>query len=48
VLESYSGAGHITKVKITPGTATGATVPFTVKATVSYDGKSKPLSYRSD
>lgn len=47
VLESYSGAGHITKVKITPGTATGATVPFTVKATVSYDGKSKPLSYRS-
>ncbi|WP_329251385.1 penicillin-binding transpeptidase domain-containing protein [Streptomyces sp. NBC_01478] len=47
VLESYSGAGHITKVKITPGTATGATVPFTVKATVSYDGRSKPLSYRS-
>ncbi|MEV0474572.1 penicillin-binding transpeptidase domain-containing protein [Streptomyces prunicolor] len=47
VLESYSGAGHITKVKITPGTATGATVPFTVKATVSYDGKSKPLSYQS-
>lgn len=48
VLESYSGAGHITKVKITPGTATGATVPFTVKATVSYKGISKPLSYRSE
>ncbi|MEV0739996.1 penicillin-binding transpeptidase domain-containing protein [Streptomyces sp. NPDC050549] len=47
VLESYSGAGHITGVRITPGTTTGATVPFTVKATVSYDGKSKPLSYRS-
>jgi hypothetical protein len=47
VLESYSGAAHITQVKITPGTTTGATVPFTVKATVSYDGKSKPLSYRS-
>ncbi|MEV6481177.1 penicillin-binding transpeptidase domain-containing protein [Streptomyces sp. NPDC051576] len=50
VLESYSGAAHITGVKITPGTATGtggATVPFTVKATVSYDGKSKPLSYES-
>ncbi|MEV6509510.1 penicillin-binding transpeptidase domain-containing protein [Streptomyces sp. NPDC051642] len=47
VLESYSGAGHITKVKITPGTATGATVPFTVKATVSYKGVSKPLSYKS-
>lgn len=48
VLESYGGAGHITEVKITPGTATGATVPFTVKATVSYDGKSKPLSYKSE
>ncbi|MEV0485976.1 penicillin-binding transpeptidase domain-containing protein [Streptomyces sp. NPDC050508] len=47
VLESYSGAAHITQVKITPGTTTGATVPFTVKATVSYDGKSKPLSYKS-
>ncbi|MFJ9374512.1 penicillin-binding transpeptidase domain-containing protein [Streptomyces sp. NPDC101455] len=47
VLESYSGAGHITKVKITPGTATGATVPFGVRATVSYKGISKPLSYRS-
>jgi hypothetical protein len=48
VLESYSGAAHITKVKITPGTTTGATVPFTVKATVSYDGKSKPLDYESE
>ncbi|MFI6462558.1 penicillin-binding transpeptidase domain-containing protein [Streptomyces sp. NPDC050528] len=47
VLESYSGSGHITQVKITPGTATGATVPFTVKATVSYKGISKPLSYQS-
>lgn len=48
VLESYSGAGHITKVTITPGTATGATVPFTVKATVSYKGIDKPLAYRSE
>jgi hypothetical protein len=48
VLESYSGAGHITQVKITPGTATGATVPFTVQATVSYKGISKPLSYKSE
>ncbi|MFG2370846.1 penicillin-binding transpeptidase domain-containing protein [Streptomyces sp. NPDC048504] len=47
VLESYSGAGHITKVKITPGTTTGATVPYTVRATVSYKGISKPLSYKS-
>ncbi len=47
VLESYGGAGHITKVKITPGTTTGATVPFTVRATVSYEGISKPLTYKS-
>jgi hypothetical protein len=48
VLESYSQAAHITGVRITPGTAAGATVPFSVKATVSYDGKSKPLSYKSE
>lgn len=47
VLESYSGAGHITKVKITPGTTTGATVPYTVRATVSYKGISKPIGYKS-
>ncbi|WP_155059794.1 penicillin-binding transpeptidase domain-containing protein [Streptomyces blattellae] len=44
---AYGQAAHITGVKITPGAATGATVPFTVKATVSYEGKSKPLTYRS-
>lgn len=48
VLESYSGTAHITHVRITPGTAAGATVPFTVKATVSYKGIDKPLSYRSE
>ncbi|MFE9765962.1 penicillin-binding transpeptidase domain-containing protein [Streptomyces sp. NPDC005808] len=47
VLDSYSAAGHITGVRITPGTPSGATVPFSVKATVSFDGKSKPLSYDS-
>ncbi|MFJ9892537.1 penicillin-binding transpeptidase domain-containing protein [Streptomyces sp. NPDC091280] len=47
VLESFGGAGHIAKVKITPGTATGATVPFTVHATVSYKGIDKPLDYTS-
>ena len=47
LLTSYSEAAHITGVKITPGAATGATVPFTVKATVSYGGKSKPLAYQS-
>jgi hypothetical protein len=48
LLVAYGGQAHITKVKITPGTATGPTVPFTVKATVSYDGKSKPLAYESE
>jgi len=48
VLSSYSGAGHITGVRITPGTPSGTSVPFSVKATVSFDGKSKPLSYDSE
>ncbi|MFJ8534313.1 penicillin-binding transpeptidase domain-containing protein [Streptomyces sp. NPDC093591] len=47
VLTSYGNAAHITGVKITPGKAKGATVPYTVKAKVSYGGKSKALSYRS-
>ncbi|MFC9845646.1 penicillin-binding transpeptidase domain-containing protein [Streptomyces sp. NPDC060223] len=47
VLDSYGAAGHITGVRITPGTPSGASVPFSVKATVSFDGKSKPLSYDS-
>ncbi|KUN97982.1 penicillin-binding transpeptidase domain-containing protein [Streptomyces caeruleatus] len=48
VLRSFSEGAHITGVKITPGKATGATVPFTVKAKVTYDGKSKPLTYKSE
>ncbi|MGW2617634.1 penicillin-binding transpeptidase domain-containing protein [Streptomyces sp. NPDC001500] len=46
LLASY-GAAHITGVKITPGKASGAVVPYKVEATVSYEGKSKPLSYAS-
>jgi hypothetical protein len=47
LLTAYGQEAHITGVKITPGAASGTTVPFSVKATVSYDGKSKPLAYRS-
>ncbi|MFI5876482.1 penicillin-binding transpeptidase domain-containing protein [Streptomyces sp. NPDC051445] len=47
LLTSYGQAAHITGVKITPGAPVGARVPFSVKATVSYQGKSKPLAYRS-
>jgi hypothetical protein len=48
LLTAYSGDAHIAQVHITPGTATGTTVPFTVKATVSYDGKSRPIGYASE
>ncbi|MGY6020282.1 penicillin-binding transpeptidase domain-containing protein [Streptomyces spinosirectus] len=48
LLTAYGQDAHITGVRITPGASQGATVPFTVKATVSYDGKSKPLTYRSE
>ncbi|MER6558739.1 penicillin-binding transpeptidase domain-containing protein [Streptomyces sp. NPDC001027] len=47
LLTSYGQAAHITGVKITPGERTGDSVPFAVKATVSFGGKSKPLAYRS-
>ncbi|MGW2098185.1 penicillin-binding transpeptidase domain-containing protein [Streptomyces olivaceoviridis] len=48
LLSAYGGTAHIREVRITPGRATGDTVPFTVKATVSYAGVSRPLSYRSE
>ncbi|MDX2544431.1 penicillin-binding transpeptidase domain-containing protein [Streptomyces sp. WI04-05B] len=47
LIGDYRATAHITGLKITPGTATGATVPFSVKATVSFQGKSKPLAYTS-
>jgi hypothetical protein len=48
LLTAYSEAAHIRDVRITPGTASGATVPYTVKAKVTYDGKSKALTYKSE
>ncbi|MEU8749656.1 penicillin-binding transpeptidase domain-containing protein [Streptomyces chartreusis] len=48
LLSSYGESAHITGVTITPGAARGTTVPFTVKAKVSYEGKSKPLTYKSE
>ncbi|MFD7439356.1 penicillin-binding transpeptidase domain-containing protein [Streptomyces sp. NPDC059861] len=47
VLTSFGQDAHLTDVQITPGATQGRTVPFSVRATVSYDGKSKPLAYRS-
>ncbi|MEU9351528.1 penicillin-binding transpeptidase domain-containing protein [Streptomyces griseoloalbus] len=48
LLTGYGDEARIGKVRITPGTATGTTVPFAVKATVTYDGKSEPLDYESE
>ncbi|MFE6941267.1 penicillin-binding transpeptidase domain-containing protein [Streptomyces chartreusis] len=48
LLSAYGKNAHITGVTITPGAAHGTTVPFTVKAKVSYEGKSKPLTYKSE
>ncbi|MDT0464406.1 penicillin-binding transpeptidase domain-containing protein [Streptomyces gibsoniae] len=47
LLSAYGGSAHITGVHITPGPRSGRTVPFSVKATVSYGGQSKPLAYDS-
>ncbi|WP_037852742.1 penicillin-binding transpeptidase domain-containing protein [Streptomyces sp. NRRL S-340] len=47
LLSSYGHEAHITGVKISPGAAAGTTVPFSVRATVSYGGKSAPLAYSS-
>ncbi|MFJ6012754.1 penicillin-binding transpeptidase domain-containing protein [Streptomyces sp. NPDC092952] len=48
LLAGYRGDAHVTKAVITPGTPTGAKVPYTVKATVSYGGKSASWSYASE
>ncbi|WP_329051076.1 penicillin-binding transpeptidase domain-containing protein [Streptomyces violaceus] len=47
LLTAFGDDAHITDVKITPGTASGTTVPYAVKAKVAYDGKSEPIGYRS-
>lgn len=47
LLTGYTKDAHLTGVTLTPGTRTGAKVPFSVKATVAYKGLSKPLTYSS-
>ncbi|WP_328502800.1 penicillin-binding transpeptidase domain-containing protein [Streptomyces sp. NBC_00457] len=47
LLTGYTKDAHIKDVTLTAGARTGAKVPFTVKATVSYKGTSKPLTYDS-
>ncbi|MFJ7197947.1 MULTISPECIES: penicillin-binding transpeptidase domain-containing protein [unclassified Streptomyces] len=48
LLTSYRESAHVTEAVITPGPAVGSKVPYTVKATVSFDGTSKPWSYSSE
>ncbi|MFE4965585.1 penicillin-binding transpeptidase domain-containing protein [Streptomyces sp. NPDC056660] len=47
LLTGYAKNAHVKDVTLTEGTRTGAKVPFSVKATVSYKGVSKPLAYDS-
>ncbi|MER6351350.1 penicillin-binding transpeptidase domain-containing protein [Streptomyces sp. NPDC001634] len=47
LLTGYGKDAHITGVTLTRGTPSGTSVPFSVKATVSYKGMSKPLAYAS-
>ncbi|MFC9248368.1 penicillin-binding transpeptidase domain-containing protein [Streptomyces sp. NPDC057136] len=48
LLTGYTEDAHVTRAVITPGPAVGAKVPYTVKATVSYEGRTKTLSYASE
>ncbi|KUN87849.1 penicillin-binding protein [Streptomyces bungoensis] len=47
LLAAYGDDAHITKVRIKPGAPVGRTVPFTVRAVVSYGGRSEPIGYGS-
>ncbi|MEV6245814.1 penicillin-binding transpeptidase domain-containing protein [Streptomyces sp. NPDC051742] len=45
---AYREGASVTEATITPGAPVGEKVPFTVKATVTYNGVSKPWSYASE
>ncbi|MFF0066294.1 penicillin-binding transpeptidase domain-containing protein [Streptomyces sp. NPDC005279] len=47
-LSGYRKDAHIEQVTLTRGKASGPKVTFRVSATVSYKGKSKPLTYDSE
>lgn len=47
LLTGYTKDARLKDVTLTAGRATGAKVPFNVRATVSYQGVSKPLAYTS-
>ncbi|GHB37924.1 penicillin-binding protein [Streptomyces viridiviolaceus] len=45
LLTGYTEDARIKDVTLTPGTPSGAEVPFSVKATVAFEDTSKPLAY---
>ncbi|MFD8209194.1 penicillin-binding transpeptidase domain-containing protein [Streptomyces sp. NPDC059695] len=45
---AYREGGKVSKAVITPGTPVGARVPFTVKATITYEDVSRDWSYASE
>ncbi|MFJ5896928.1 penicillin-binding transpeptidase domain-containing protein [Streptomyces sp. NPDC093064] len=47
LLTDYAKNAQLKDVTLTAGTAAGGKVPFSVKATVSYKGLTKPLAYDS-
>ncbi|MFE9096590.1 penicillin-binding transpeptidase domain-containing protein [Streptomyces sp. NPDC007264] len=47
LLTAYGSDAHISGAHITAGARKGRSVPFSVKATVSYGGRSRPLAYDS-
>lgn len=46
-LTGFGKDAHVSDVTLTGGKRSGADVPFTVKAKVTYKGMTKPLSYTS-
>ncbi|MFG2295941.1 penicillin-binding transpeptidase domain-containing protein [Streptomyces sp. NPDC048603] len=47
-LRGFRETGHVENAVVTPGAASGATVPYTVKATISFKGHEKELAYASE
>ncbi|WP_086826370.1 penicillin-binding transpeptidase domain-containing protein [Streptomyces sp. NRRL B-24572] len=48
ILAGYTSTAHVRKAVITPGPAAGTKVPFTVNATIAYEGSVKQWSYSSE
>ncbi|MFJ7158756.1 penicillin-binding transpeptidase domain-containing protein [Streptomyces sp. NPDC101118] len=47
-LRGFRATGHVENAVVTPGAVSGATVRYTVKATISFEGHEKELAYASE